>query len=98
MLYFIKAYYAAHDQDDRGKASLRRVNGNVEGYDVDAEYAIIKNTILEERKELDALEINDKSTRQLLHSYIECFKGKNACVLWAQHCQSAPNSLRAYHF
>jgi hypothetical protein len=72
------AYYAAHDQDDRGKASLRRVNGKVEGYDVDAEYAIIKNTILEERKELDALGVNHKSTRQLLQSYIECFKGKNA--------------------
>jgi SP family sugar:H+ symporter-like MFS transporter len=72
------AYYAAHDQDEKGKASLRCVNGKVEGYDVDAEYAIIKNTILEEHKELDALGVNHKSTRQLLRSYIECFKGKNA--------------------
>ncbi|OBU00900.1 hypothetical protein VE01_00842 [Pseudogymnoascus verrucosus] len=43
------AYFAARGQDEKGKATLRRVNGNVEGYDVDAEYAIIKNTILHER-------------------------------------------------
>lgn len=72
------AYYAARDQHEKGKASLRRVNGNVEGYDVEVEYAIIKNTILEERRELAALGVDDGSFKQLIHSYVQCFKGHNA--------------------
>lgn len=64
--------------DEKGRASLRRINGNVEGYDVDVEYSIIKNTILAERRELDGLETEDHSFRQLIYSYIQCFKGPNA--------------------
>jgi hypothetical protein len=72
------AYYAERDQDEKGKASLRRINDNVEGYDIEVEYAIIKNTILEERRELHDLGLNNRSFRQLLRSYAECFKGPNA--------------------
>ncbi|EEY17267.1 sugar transporter [Verticillium alfalfae VaMs.102] len=36
-------YYAERDLDEKGRASLDRVNGQVPAYDVDAEYAIIKN-------------------------------------------------------
>jgi MFS transporter, SP family, sugar:H+ symporter len=74
----LTAYYAARDQDERGKESLRRVNGKVEGYDVEIEYAIVKNTILEERRELYARRLDDHSFKQLLCSYVECFKGPNA--------------------
>lgn len=66
------------DEDEKGKASLRRVNGNVQGYDVEVEYAIIKNTILEERRELHELGLSDNGFRALLRSYRECFKGPNA--------------------
>jgi hypothetical protein len=64
--------------DKRGKESLRRVNGKVEGYDVEIEYVIVKKTILEERRELHALGLDDRSFKQLLRSYVECFKGPNA--------------------
>ncbi|KAF4472617.1 sugar transporter [Fusarium albosuccineum] len=67
------AYYAARDQDEKGKATLRRVNGNVPGYDVEVEYAIIKNTILEEAHE-------SKDTggfKELLDSYKMCFNKAN---------------------
>jgi len=72
------AYYAERDQDDRGKASLRRINGNVEGYDVDAEFAVIRNTIIRERQEAEELGLHTKGRKALLRSYLECFKGTNA--------------------
>lgn len=72
------AYYASRDQDEMGKISLRRVNGNVADYDVEIEYAIIRNTILEERRELQDLGLDHKSFRAVLRSYSECFKGPNA--------------------
>jgi hypothetical protein len=74
----LPAYYAERDQDEKGKASLRRINGNVEGYDIEVEYAIIKNTILEERREAHALGLDNHSFKQLLRSYGECFRGPNA--------------------
>ncbi|KAH7381064.1 general substrate transporter [Cadophora sp. MPI-SDFR-AT-0126] len=55
------AYYADRDEDDRGKDSLRRINGSVEDYDVDSEYAVIKNTILEERQSMEAIGNNAAS-------------------------------------
>lgn len=67
------AYFAARGQDDKGKAALRRVNGAVEGYDVDVEYAIIKHSIKKEEESLG--EIAPHNWRALLQSYIDCFKG-----------------------
>ncbi|OAA56261.1 sugar transporter [Niveomyces insectorum RCEF 264] len=72
------AYYAARDQDEKGKATLRRVNGNVDGFDVEIEYAIIKNTVLEEQYRQRELGIQDQSFREMLDSYVECFRGPNA--------------------
>jgi hypothetical protein len=74
----LSAYYAERDQDEKGKASLRRINGNVEGYDIEVEYAIIKDTILEERRQAHALGLDNQSLGQMLGSYVECFKGHNA--------------------
>jgi hypothetical protein len=74
----LPAYYANRDYDEEGKASLRRINGNVANYDIEIEYAIIKNTILEERRELQDLGLVNNSFREILHSYAECFKGPNA--------------------
>ncbi|KAJ3549491.1 hypothetical protein NM208_g479 [Fusarium decemcellulare] len=67
------AYYAARDQDEKGKATLRRVNGNVPGYDVEVEYAIIKNTILEEAHESR----DTGGFKELLGSYKMCFNKAN---------------------
>lgn len=72
------AYYAERDQDEKGKAALRRVNGKVDGYDVEAEYAIIKNTILEEHRQRRELGLDHESFTQLLRSYLACFQGPNA--------------------
>jgi hypothetical protein len=71
------AYYAERDYDEKGKASLRRIYGKVEGYDVEFEYAIIKNTILEERRRLHSLGLKDGGWTQLVRSYVECFQGPN---------------------
>ncbi|KAH8721814.1 sugar transporter [Ilyonectria robusta] len=73
------AYFAAKGRDEDGKATLRRVNGSVQGYDVEVEYAIIKNTILEERRQ--QLEENGDTSgqgfKEVLDSYVECFRGTN---------------------
>ncbi|KAH8585378.1 general substrate transporter [Bisporella sp. PMI_857] len=71
------AYFAARDQDEKGKATLRRVNGNVEGYDVEAEYTIIKNTILHERQINEEVGGAGMGWKRMLYSYVECFKGTN---------------------
>ncbi|WRT68753.1 uncharacterized protein IL334_005733 [Kwoniella shivajii] len=71
------SYFAARDLHDQGLAVLRRVNGNVEGYDVDAEYEVIKNIIAEERERREAEGMIDGNWRTLLKSYGDCFKGTN---------------------
>ncbi|OWZ61036.1 hypothetical protein AYX15_06740 [Cryptococcus neoformans] len=71
------SYYAARGLHDQGKAVLRRVNGNVKGYNVEAEYEVIKNIIIEEQERLELLGIKDQSWRSILRSYVECFRGSN---------------------
>jgi sugar transport protein len=72
------AYFAARDQHEKGKAKLRRVNGKVEGYDIEAEYAIISNTILEERREQASRGADHQGIKQILYSYVQCFQRQNA--------------------
>ncbi|RSM15147.1 hypothetical protein CDV31_005081 [Fusarium ambrosium] len=69
------AYYAERDQDEQGKKTLRRVNGGVQDYDVETEYAIIKNTILEERNQREE---HGQSFADIISTYLACFKGSNA--------------------
>lgn len=57
-------------------AVLRRVNGNVKGYNVEAEYAIVKAIILEERQYMADNNIGG-DWRSVLKSYLECFQGPN---------------------
>nr|XP_036575076.1 MFS alpha-glucoside [Colletotrichum truncatum]KAF6781586.1 MFS alpha-glucoside [Colletotrichum truncatum] len=73
------AYYAARDQDEEGKATLRRVNGSADGYDVEVEYSIIKNTILEEKREKfeQGNGEDGQSFKEVMDSYVECFRGTN---------------------
>ncbi|KAI8657187.1 MFS domain-containing protein [Fusarium keratoplasticum] len=71
-------YYAERGQDDNGKKTLARVNGKVAGYDVDTEYAIIKNSILEQRKRKNELEETGLGWKAVAKSYVDCFKGVNA--------------------
>lgn len=71
----VSAYYANRDQDEKGKKTLRRVYGNVPGYDVEVEYAIIKNTLLEEKQRNKENEM--KGLRNIIHMYMECFRREN---------------------
>ncbi|KAK8853488.1 hypothetical protein IAR55_004195 [Kwoniella newhampshirensis] len=71
------SYFAARGQHEQGRAVLQRVNGDVEGYDVDAEYNVIKNIIVEEQERLASLGLEDQSFRHILRSYVECFQGTN---------------------
>ncbi|KAJ0419747.1 MFS general substrate transporter [Aspergillus carlsbadensis] len=72
------AYFAERGQDERGIKTLARVNGGVEGYDVEAEYAIIKNTILEERQARQEFGQENMTFSGLLRSYMACFNRQNA--------------------
>lgn len=71
------AYYAARDMDDQGKKALRRVNGNIDGYNVENEYAIIRNTILEEKNSRNQVGEDEKSLAGVVRSYLECFQRAN---------------------
>lgn len=71
-------YYAERNQDDRGIKTLRRINGTVPGYDVEMEYSIIKNGIIEQRKRKNELGEDNLTWRQLMRSYVDCFTGVNA--------------------
>ncbi|KAM0278153.1 hypothetical protein ACHAQH_005351 [Verticillium albo-atrum] len=71
--------YAERDLDEQGRKSLDRVNGRVPGYDVGAEYATIKNSILEQRRRRHELgEDGSRSWKDLARSYVECFRRQNA--------------------
>ncbi|KAI9162757.1 substrate transporter [Paramyrothecium foliicola] len=70
------AYYASCDQHEKGKASLRRINGKIEGYNVETEYAIINNTIMEERREQQGTA--NQGIKEVLQSYAQCFHRQNA--------------------
>ncbi|KAH7361326.1 sugar transporter [Pyrenochaeta sp. MPI-SDFR-AT-0127] len=71
------AYFAARHLDDEGRATLRRVNGGISGYDVDVEYNIIKNTIREEQQNSE--ETDPGHFSGIVRSYIDCFRGPD---LW----------------
>lgn len=71
------SYYAQRGDHERGRATLRRVNGSVVGYDVDQEYAIVLNTIEEERRLRSDLDYDPNSVREILKSYGACFRGTN---------------------
>ena len=65
-------YYAIHGMDDKAKKVMQRAYGNVPGYDIDAEYVIIKNTLNEERAQNDF-----HTTKDVLRSYLSPFQGRN---------------------
>jgi hypothetical protein len=59
-----------HDMEDKAKKVMTRTYGNVQGYDIDTEYSIIKNTLDEERAQ------NSYSNfRDVVKSYLSVFKG-----------------------
>lgn len=68
------AYFAARGLDEKGKATLRRVHGGVANYDVEVEYAIVRNTILEEQQHLSD-ETSPNNISGVLRSYLDCFRG-----------------------
>lgn len=62
--------------DDKGREMLRKVNGNVEGYDIDAEYAVIRNTIIHEFEQDQATK--ERGWKNMLRSYAACFSWQHA--------------------
>jgi hypothetical protein len=56
--------------DDKGRKVLGRINGRVRDYDVDEQYAVIKNTIIAERQL--AHQRGEVST---LRAYAQLFQG-----------------------
>ncbi|KAL2802576.1 general substrate transporter [Aspergillus granulosus] len=71
------AYYANRGQDKQGQKTLARVNGKIDGYNVDVEYTIIKNTILVEKQAREEFGDKDTDIKSVLRSYIECFHRRN---------------------
>ncbi|PKS08420.1 hypothetical protein jhhlp_005131 [Lomentospora prolificans] len=63
--------------DEEGKKALKRINGNVSGYDLENECAIIKNTICEEREINRELGQDNLTCKELVNSYLECFNREN---------------------
>lgn len=62
------------------------------------EYAIIKNTILEERREMQELGLNNQNFKQLVRSYVECFKGINAKRTFASALPACSQQLTGLAF
>ena len=75
LIPIVLAYYAIRDQDEKGKKMLRRVYGNVPGYDVEKEYAIIKNTLIEEKHK--DKEDKVRGFRNIIDLYLMCFRHGN---------------------
>jgi hypothetical protein len=71
-------YYAIHGMDDKAKQVMERTYGKVEGYNIEAEYAIIKNTLNEERSQNSF-----QTTRDVINSYLLPFKGRDKWRLMA---------------
>ncbi|KAF2014274.1 MFS general substrate transporter [Aaosphaeria arxii CBS 175.79] len=71
------AYYAERDLHEAGKKTLARVNGKVEGYDIEVEYAIILNTIREEKYARSQAGEDNMTFSKIAYSYIECFQRAN---------------------
>ena len=55
-------------REDKAKKAMRRLIGNVQGYDVDHEYLVMKNNLAESQA------LMEKSSKV---SWIACFKGTN---------------------
>ncbi|KAL4876472.1 MFS general substrate transporter [Aspergillus karnatakaensis] len=73
------AYYANKNQDTQGEKTLARINGKIPGYNVLAEYSIIRNTILLEKQAREEFgdDRRDTDIAGILRSYIECFHRRN---------------------
>ncbi|KAK1138411.1 hypothetical protein N8T08_002627 [Aspergillus melleus] len=71
------AYYAERDMDELGRKTLKRVNGFVKDYNLETEYAIIKNTIIEERHARMEHGQTGLTWPELIRSYLECFQRAN---------------------
>ena len=93
-------YYAAKGDHDRGKAALKKVNGGIADYDIELEYAIIRNTIEEEVASHEEVDTGSNFS-QIIKSYIACFKGPDlVCLsigllvhLNADHAETNPSSI-----
>ncbi|GFZ46073.1 hypothetical protein JCM24511_04319 [Saitozyma sp. JCM 24511] len=68
---------ANHDKDERGRAIVARLNGGIEGYNVDFHYEIIKRTVERERAISKALHGESLGFWQDVWATREIFMGVN---------------------
>ena len=81
------AYFASRGEHDKAKKTLLRVNGKVPGYDVEREYAVVINTIEEERRLRSQDDFDATSFKSMMISYTHCFKGINLVGVFARISQ-----------
>ncbi|WWD19437.1 hypothetical protein CI109_103897 [Kwoniella shandongensis] len=70
-------WYANHDQHEKGRAVLQRINGKIQGYDVDYHYGLIKQTVEVEREVALELHGPSKGIWDDIKSFKEVFTGVN---------------------
>ncbi|OWT36126.1 sugar transporter [Cryptococcus neoformans Bt1] len=68
---------ANHDKHDRGRAIVERLNGGIEGYDVDFHYSLIKKTVDNEKAQKRAALGADRGVLKGLWDCREVFTGAN---------------------
>jgi hypothetical protein len=73
----VSGWCANHDKDERGRAIVARLNGGIEGYNVDFHYEIIKRTVERERAISKALHGESLGFWQDVWATREIFMGVN---------------------
>lgn len=74
---------------------MKRINGNVVGYNCEQEYGIIVNTIEEERRMKHELGLEQTGFRAIARSYVDCFRGTNRMRTLACAIPTACQQLNA---
>lgn len=89
------AYYAARGLHEGGLKVIKRINGNVENYNCEQEYAIVVNTIEEERRHRQEMGVDNQGWRAIARSYVDCFRGTNRIRTLACAIPTACQQLNA---
>lgn len=94
---------ANHDKHDRGRAIVERLNGGIEGYDVDFHYSLIKKTVDNEKAQKRAALGADRGVLKGLWDCREVFTGANgvsnySILLWRCITNTLHSSVLWWHF
>jgi len=86
---------ANHGEHERGRAIVERLNGRIDGYDVDFHYDLIRKTVEKEKSFQKQIDGDSNGFLQELANVKEVFVGINGvCNL---SCQANPSSERSLH-